>query len=657
MIRELPHFMKIPIVLSVVSLVALFRVEAEVKVDLGPPNQQMEAGWISWDLPGASGTNDASSNGKIPPTLQRPEFGEFTVEVSAVNIRDRGKLEGEAGFLGRDGFMATVEGPGKLGFSMSLSGLDQGDYRLTTYHHDGSAQRTAMNQIQIDTKDALGARRAVDHGAQTHSGKGGIQSIDRLSEMARNEILFSAPPDGEVEFTFTRASDLPGANTQDVWLNGFELEQIREGEPLTPQWKKDALARIEQYRRGPIRVAVKNSAGEMVHDADISVDMLQHAFDFGVSSNAQVISGRVPDPDSSVFVSPEQAERYRQELLKLFQLGFNSTVEERSVKWNYFSDPERVEWVDETLTWLAPHDIRYRGHGSMWEKWSRIPADVKTDADAGNLDALRTKARTHVHEHVSYFSPRATDWEVLNEAIHESVLFDFIKEQDGEKAAHRERAEWFKIARAANPEVALSINEYDVIKTDFDAARYRDYVNLLKSHGAPIDIVGIQGHFANPDPAERSPEKTWQRINVIAETGARLKITEFDLTSDSNVPPSERAAYTEALLMLAYSHPQMDAFICWGFWDGRQWKNEAPIYDIDWNLKPGGQVLLDYISEKWWTKLRRVTGADGIYEGRGYTGRHRVKATFQGREVETEFDLGTDGAELELILPDSPTAD
>lgn len=52
---------------------------------------------------------------------------------------------------------------------------------------------------------------------------------------------------------------------------------------------------------------------------------------------------------------------------------------------------------------------------------------------------------------------------------------------------------------------------------------------------------------------------------------------------------------------MSFSHPSVDAFIMWGFWDGNHWHQNAPIFNLDWSIKPSGQAYIDKVFNEWWT--------------------------------------------------------
>jgi len=85
----------------------------------------------------------------------------------------------------------------------------------------------------------------------------------------------------------------------------------------------------------------------------------------------------------------------------------------------------------------------------------------------------------------------------------------------------------------------------------------------------------------------------------------------------------------------------VDAFIMWGFWDGNHWKQNAPMFDLEWNLKPAGEGFIQKVFNDWWTETTTQT-TNGIATIRAFKGRHKITVTYAGQEKVVETELNTD---------------
>jgi len=77
-------------------------------------------------------------------------------------------------------------------------------------------------------------------------------------------------------------------------------------------------------------------------------------------------------------------------------------------------------------------------------------------------------------------------------------------------------------------------------------------------------------------------------------------------------------------LTVTFSHSSTDGFLMWGFWDGNHWFENAPMFNLDWSIKPSGQAFLDLVFDEWWTDETHQTDAAGQATVRGFKGRYEL---------------------------------
>jgi len=90
---------------------------------------------------------------------------------------------------------------------------------------------------------------------------------------------------------------------------------------------------------------------------------------------------------------------------------------------------------------------------------------------------------------------------------------------------------------------------------------------------------------------------------------------------------------------MVFSHPAVESFIMWGFWDGAHWRDDAPLFREDWTLKPSGKVFLDLVFNRWWTDTTGVTGPDGSWTVRGFLGDYEVTVRHEDLRADREMSL------------------
>jgi GH35 family endo-1,4-beta-xylanase len=153
--------------------------------------------------------------------------------------------------------------------------------------------------------------------------------------------------------------------------------------------------------------------------------------------------------------------------------------------------------------------------------------------------------------------------------------------------------EWFKEARSADPNALLFINDYAILSGGGGTTAHRDHyeetIRFLIEKGAPLDGIGMQGHFGA---ALTSPDDLRAILDRYAKFGKQIWVTEFDMDIDDE---ELAAMYLKDFYTTLFSHPSVGGISMWGFWDGAHWKKNAPLYREDWSLKPAGQAYRELL--------------------------------------------------------------
>ncbi|MCC5830635.1 MAG: endo-1,4-beta-xylanase [Phycisphaeraceae bacterium] len=394
-----------------------------------------------------------------------------------------------------------------------------------------------------------------------------------------------------------------------------------------PAWKATARERVEKHRMADLQVVVRNAEGQPVPGAEVRVQMTRHAFHFGTTVNGRFLA---TNPAGT-----EDGDRYRKTIVELF----NYATIENELKWHNWrrdgsdgGQNRRQHGID-AVEWLRSEGLKVRGHAAIWGAWRRTPPDIQRNRE--NAEYVRDAARKHIREIVSHYRGKLIDWDVHNEPL---------SERDVERVVgFDEVVRWYHIARAADPDARLFVNEYNIFDRDRRAEAYRDYVARLIDAGAPLDGIGFQGHFW--DDRGRDYQHVYDRIEMFAQFDKVLQITEFDNWHRDMSPQ-----HMEAVLWAAFSHPQVDALIMWGFWDGLHWRDKGTLYTRDWELKPAGRIFKELVHERWWTDESRQADEKGIVALRGILGDYEITAIHNGRRAVVKHTLRPDGDPLEIRL-------
>jgi len=395
-------------------------------------------------------------------------------------------------------------------------------------------------------------------------------------------------------------------------------------EPDAP-WRKAAEERIEKTRKGELAISVKDKSGKPVAFADVSIKQVKQAFGFGSAVVAQTLT--MPGND-----------KYKQLTAELF----NTAVLENNLKWQPLAGDWGGGWTVDVakkgVDWLAERGIPTRGHVLVWPSWRNLPKSMK--ALEKDPTKLRAEVKKHVRELTTEMRGKLLHWDVLNEPFDNHDLMDLFGAEV--------MVEWFKEARAADPAVKLFINDYAILSGGGGETPHREHyektIKLLIDKGAPLDGVGMQGHFGT---SLTSPDDMLKILDRFAKFGKQIWITEYDV----DVEDEELAGrFTRDFYMTLFSHPAVGGIMMWGFWDGSHWHKNAPLYRKDWSLKPAGQAYRDLVLKAWRTNELGKTDAAGSFKTRGFLGTYEVKVTLGGKTKTQKLELQQAGAPLVMTL-------
>ena len=394
------------------------------------------------------------------------------------------------------------------------------------------------------------------------------------------------------------------------------------GREADAAWRKEALARIETLRTAPLSVSVTDAAGKPVRGAEVEIAMVQSDFIWGTAVNA----GTIVSDDAA-------SEQYRQHLTELF----NTAVIENGLKAPAW-DSERRGATVRAFEWLEANGFRQRGHNLVWPGWKFNAAVTKeiAERDPAIFDRY---IRAQFYERMALTKGRVIAWDVINELLHEKDFFTVLPDTAA--------ADWFKLAKELDPDAQLFINDYamlNCVQSPQNIAAYIELIQSLRSQGAPIEAIGVQGHIGRQP---RNPEQVLSDLDLFLPTGLPVQLTEFDINS----PDEElQTDYLRDFLIAVYSHPAVTGVTLWGFWEARHWKPDAGMFRRDWSPKGTAAVWRELVTGAWKTHKTVATDKHGAAEVRGHFGTYRVRVTHKGVTKTAECHLQKGGEQLQLVL-------
>jgi endo-1,4-beta-xylanase len=398
-------------------------------------------------------------------------------------------------------------------------------------------------------------------------------------------------------------------------------------EGMTPDasWRKPARERIDRIRKAQLRVIVVDGAGKPVQGASVHTRLIRHAFGFGTCVPAKIL------------VSDGHVE-YKKILSELF----NVATLENDLKWpplcgdwgrNYTLD--RAKQAGERLQDM---NISIRGHTLVWPSWRHLPRDLPKHAnDSSNL---RLEVQRHVQELVTAMKGRVVHWDVVNEPFDNHELLDILGSEV--------MIDWFKEARTADPAAKLFINDFGILSGGGGNARHRDHyentIYFLMDRGAPLDAIGMQGHFRG---TLTSIDDMLAILDRFAEFQKPIWVTEYDV-----VIGDEEAGgrFTHDFYTAMFSHPAIEGIVMWGFWDGAHHKGDGVMYRRDWYLKPAGKILRELLLQSWHTDVIGTTDSEGTFTTRGFLGEYDIEVGVAGKVKSVRAQLKKTGADVVLVL-------
>jgi endo-1,4-beta-xylanase len=402
-----------------------------------------------------------------------------------------------------------------------------------------------------------------------------------------------------------------------------------DGRSADAPWRAAAAARIDQLRKADYALRAVDEHGQPIPGARVRMRLRRHAFPFGTAFPAARVGS----------TSPEN-QMFRHKLVELFNAG--ST--ENDLKWpawegNWGNGFNRAQTLA-SLQWLQQRGFHLRGHVLVWPSERNLPNSIK--ALLPSRDAtIPQRVRNHIQDIVTTTRPYLNEWDVLNEPYDNKDLMEIF--------GNPIMVDWFKTAREHHPTAGLFINDYSILSggglNTAHQNHYEDTIRFLLQQGAPVTGIGMQGHFgASPTGIPR----VWSILERYAQAfpGLAIKITEFDVDTDDE---QLQADYTRDFLTILFSHPAVQGFQVWGFWEGAHWRKQAAMYRQDWTEKPNGAAYRQLVHGTWQTDETQTADAQGFVYGRGFLGDYDVTVTAPGRAATRSLTLAHAGVDTAVV--------
>ena len=249
--------------------------------------------------------------------------------------------------------------------------------------------------------------------------------------------------------------------------------------------------------------------------------------------------------------------------------------------------------ADNLVDFAERYHLKVNGHTLVWH--SQCPRWFFQDGTLpAGRDLVLRRMRDHIRAVASHFRGRVASWDVVNEAIDDGG--DYLRKSPWLSSIGGDFiAEAFLAARQADPGAKLFYNDYGIEQPAKRGKALR-LIRELKARHAPIDGIGIQGHWS----LDRIPFKEIEEaITAFQREGLKVAVTELDIDMvprrnsgadtaqkesgaddpyANGCPPEllERQARQYARLFELFQKLHVSRVTFWGLHDGRSWLNSWP---------------------------------------------------------------------------------
>ncbi|KAI6353918.1 hypothetical protein MCOR25_008831 [Pyricularia grisea] len=271
-------------------------------------------------------------------------------------------------------------------------------------------------------------------------------------------------------------------------------------------------------------------------------------------------------------------------------------------KWQY-TEPQQNQFDfsagDVLVDFAQSNKQLLRCHTLVW--YNQLAPWVSS----GNWDrdSLTRVIQTHISNLAGHYKGRCYAWDVVNEALNDDgtyrdSVFHRVLGTDYIPIA-------FKAAALADPDAKLYYNDYNIEQAGVKQQAALKIVDLIKSSGATIHGVGLQGHFVVGGTG--SKESLASVLNCFVAKDVDVAYTEIDIRH-STLPADAQAQQRQAddyasVVGACLSVQRCVGITVWGASDAHSWipstfpgAGDATLLDKNMNPKPAYNRVRDVLA-------------------------------------------------------------
>lgn len=306
-----------------------------------------------------------------------------------------------------------------------------------------------------------------------------------------------------------------------------------------------------------------------------------------VSSYSNIVettTSFIPDPDQTLKKAADtflvgvavQSGKLTGQYDENYQKEFSSITAEWEMKMNVMHPSEDTfdfGPADAIVNYGETNGINVHGHSLIWH--NSTPDWVKNFA--GTDQEFEDMIEDYITTVVSRYKGKITSWDVVNEALEDNTgnLRNSIYRQ---KMGDDYIAKCYQFVRAADPDVLIFYNDYNMITDQTKQDAVFTMVDDFIARNIPIDGVGFQMHISHDYPSKEDIQKATDRI---VERNLKVHFSELDVRANPNKDlsnlTSERSLSQKAKVkevVEVYNGIPNDnkyALTVWGLKDSESW--------------------------------------------------------------------------------------
>ncbi len=312
---------------------------------------------------------------------------------------------------------------------------------------------------------------------------------------------------------------------------------------------------------------------------------------------------------------PSQEDWMKATMQKYFNYGVSgnsfkwSGIQPQHTKPNYTNFDHAVEWT-QSIGWeLRAHTLLWGGNDDH-----SMPAWVR---NLPSPQAITDTCKMRVIREMTRYKGIVKEYDVINEPL--TGHADYLQSVVGDSI------NWncFKWAHSADPNAEVFINDYNVEYNWGQAEEYRDLILKILEMGGPVTGAGMQAHFWENMRPKLTEFVT--NINIVAEAGLPIKLTEFD---NGPLNQQDQADDMAMVLKIAFSHPAINGIVSWALRDGNVWREGTGIFEANNKPKLAADTLWYYTKELWATNFDTVVASNSEIIFNAYYGNYDLEVKF-----------------------------